>query len=134
MRENDFTNTVLMPLFMSFGYEKVEFYGGSYENGKDLICWKRDSWGDVEMTVGTSKMLQTNWKAQIAKSLRRNGCPNMSGRRDPTPYSDGQMYKPIQVNIVTPYVIDTRVLETAFYKYAAIKNYKIKVIQTVITL
>lgn len=110
MKENDFTKTILMPLFNSFGFEKIEFYGGAYENGKDLICWKRDSWGDVEMSVVQAKYYKPSGRAADSNSLGEMVVQICQAAETPVPYLDGQQYKPVLVNIITPYVIETRVL------------------------
>lgn len=41
MREDDFTKNILKPLFEAMGYERVDFNGGPYEKGKDLIAHYR---------------------------------------------------------------------------------------------
>lgn len=41
MQEDKFTQAILKPLFESMGYERVDFNGGSYERGRDLIAQRR---------------------------------------------------------------------------------------------
>ncbi|TWX66877.1 restriction endonuclease [Colwellia demingiae] len=41
LKEDDFTRDIIKPLFESMGYEKVDFNGGSYERGRDLIAQRR---------------------------------------------------------------------------------------------
>lgn len=127
-KENDFTQKVLMPLYKSFDYEKVEFYGGSYENGKDLICWKRDQWQDIEMTVVQAKCYKPTGKAADKNSIGEMVVQICQAAETPVLYIDGNQYKPVTVTIVTPFIIDTRVLETAFFAYESAKKYKVKVI------
>ena len=38
MPEDDFTKNIIKPLFESMGYFRVDFNGGSYERGRDLIA------------------------------------------------------------------------------------------------
>lgn len=38
LKEDDFTRLIILPLFEAMGYERVEFNGGSYERGRDLIA------------------------------------------------------------------------------------------------
>lgn len=40
--ENTLTKDYTVPLFESLGYYKVEFYGGTSEKGKDILCWEKD--------------------------------------------------------------------------------------------
>lgn len=41
LHEDDFTKRILKPLFESMGFERVDFNGGSYERGRDLIAQRR---------------------------------------------------------------------------------------------
>lgn len=41
LEENDFSRDVLIPLFGSMGYDRVEFYGGVLERGRDLVATRR---------------------------------------------------------------------------------------------
>jgi hypothetical protein len=41
MTEDDFTRSILKPLFESMGYFRVDFNGGPYERGRDLIAQMR---------------------------------------------------------------------------------------------
>lgn len=38
MKEDDFTKNILKPLFEAMGYERVDFNGGPFERGRDLIA------------------------------------------------------------------------------------------------
>lgn len=39
--EDTFSSKILKPLFEAMGYERVDFYGGPYEKGRDLVATKR---------------------------------------------------------------------------------------------
>lgn len=41
LNEDDFTRDILKPLFEAMGYDKVDFNGGPYERGRDLIAQRR---------------------------------------------------------------------------------------------
>lgn len=38
LKEDDFSKSVLKPLFESMSFSRVDFFGGPYEYGKDLIA------------------------------------------------------------------------------------------------
>ncbi|HBK4626537.1 TPA: hypothetical protein LLS57_005918, partial [Klebsiella michiganensis] len=38
LKEDDFSKSVLKPLFESMSFSRVDFVGGPYEHGKDLIA------------------------------------------------------------------------------------------------
>ncbi|MBO2649042.1 restriction endonuclease [Shewanella algae] len=37
-KEDDFTKEIIAPLFEAMGYQRVEFNGGPFERGRDLIA------------------------------------------------------------------------------------------------
>lgn len=41
MHEDDFTKNILKPLFEAMGYDRVDFNGGPFERGRDLIAQKK---------------------------------------------------------------------------------------------
>lgn len=41
LKEDEFTKNILKPLFEAMGYERVDFNGGPYERGRDLIAQRR---------------------------------------------------------------------------------------------
>ena len=53
--ENTLTKDYIVPLFESLGYFKVEFYGGTNEKGKDILCWEKDKLGEVKLYVAQVK-------------------------------------------------------------------------------
>lgn len=69
--EEEFTKKVLMPLFMAMGY-KTDYHGGGYEGGKDLIFWKKDDFGEKELTVVQVKMTSVS-----AAASDKNGFPEI---------------------------------------------------------
>jgi len=128
MKENDFTKKILIPLFMSFGYEKVEFYGGPYEEGKDLIAWKLDDWGDIEVTVVQSKFYKPTAKAGGGRTFGEIVTQIGQAANTPIEHTTGQTYLPSIVHFVTPYAIDTRALASNFSTINNIKSVRIKII------
>ncbi len=72
MGEDDFTKLILKPLFEAMGYERVDFNGGPYERGRDLIAQIRmpprkeprvvyiqsKKIGDIQNTKSSAKLSQ----------------------------------------------------------------------------
>ncbi len=72
LKEDDFTKEILKPLFEAMGYERVDFNGGSYERGRDLIAQRRipprkemytvyvqsKKIGNIQNTSGAAKLSQ----------------------------------------------------------------------------
>jgi hypothetical protein len=128
IKENTFTQTVLVPLFKSFGYAQVEFHGGTAEEGKDLICWRRDELGEVELAVAQVKRYRPSRKAKDQRSFSEIVTQICQCLELPVPYSDGKTYLPSSVYFITPYPLDTLTLESRFSKVAALKQARLKII------
>ncbi|USE69715.1 hypothetical protein CTT31_11510 [Pseudoalteromonas maricaloris] len=61
LREDAFTQDILMPIFKALGYTYVSFNGGPYEFGVDLVAAKKDDlFGKYELTVIQSKKLNSD--------------------------------------------------------------------------
>jgi hypothetical protein len=63
LSERKLTIEILIPLLRTFGFDKIEHHGGSYEEGKDLICWRTDELGLVELAVAQVKKYQPTAKS-----------------------------------------------------------------------
>jgi hypothetical protein len=128
MPENEFTKTVLLPLFKALGFFQVEFHGGPSELGKDLICWRRDELKEIELTVAQVKRYKPSRAASDSRSFSEivtQICQCIESR---VPYTDGNTYLPSTVYFVTPYDIDTHTLSTRFGKVAALKQSRVKIL------
>lgn len=67
MREDDFSKEVLVPLLYRMGYQFVDFHGGPYELGKDIIANKENEFGQLEVTVIQSKKLKAEKTSASSK-------------------------------------------------------------------
>lgn len=119
--EEEFTKKVLMPLFMAMGY-KTDYHGGGYEGGKDLIFWKKDDFGEKELTV-----VQVKKTSVSAAASDKNGFPEIvtqlgQALEKQVPELDGTKRIPDKVIFITPYKINTRALESRFEGYANLRN------------
>ena len=56
-KENDLTNEVIIPLLRILGYLKVDFSGGTNEEGKDIICWNLDAFLKKQQMKRVSRQL-----------------------------------------------------------------------------
>lgn len=119
---------VLVPLFKSFGYLKVEFHGGPSERGKDLICWRHDELGEIELTVAQTKRYKPTPRARDKRSFSEIVTQLSQCLETPVPYTDGNTYLPSAIFLVTPFEIDTLTLSTRFEKVAALKQWKVKIL------
>lgn len=129
LKENDLTRNVLMPLLKGQGWDKVEFHGGPYEEGKDIICWRKDEWGDVELGVAQVKRYKPSAVAGDEKSFMELVNQIQQAAEIEIPNPDGYKYAPSRVYCFTPYALNTRALQTRFEKYSRnVKERQIKII------
>lgn len=129
LKENDFTKRIIMPLLRELGWDKVEFNGGVYEEGKDIICWRKDEWGDVELGAAQVKRYKPSATASDDKSFMELVNQIQQASEIEVPNIDGYEYTPSKVYCFTPYDIDTRALKTRFDGYSRLlKERGVKVI------
>ena len=126
--EKSFTIEILVPLFYAFGFEKVDYHGGPYEEGKDLIFWRYDELGLVELAVAQIKKYKPSAKASDNKSFMEIINQLQCAFENPVPHLDGKNYLPSIVYLITPFPIETRALKTRFEKYSFLRTQRLKII------
>lgn len=94
MKEEEFQNTVLIPLFRKMGFQDVKrFDGGNLERGKDLVMWKpsdlgqRLNYGVVVKAVKITGNAKTsegamNVSNQIRQMLKNTYLNPVNGKRE----------------------------------------------------
>jgi ABC-type lipoprotein export system ATPase subunit len=127
MTEAIYTHEVIIPLFKAMGYESVDHYGGVYEGGKDLICWKTDIFGEKELTVVQIKRTNASAAASSSHSFSEITSQLAQAKEEKVPFPDGLKRRPNNVIFITPFEINTRVLESRFEGYSALRNVGVRV-------
>jgi hypothetical protein len=112
MSEEAFTKDVLRPLFHKLGYHKVEYNGGVYEEGKDLICLKKDEIGDLFVLVVQVKKTRASALASSGRSYSEIISQLEAAACEPVLLDDGREAYANGVWFVTPYPIDSRTRAT----------------------
>lgn len=128
LSEKSFTLEILVPLFYALGFEKVDYHGGPYEEGKDLIFWRYDELGLVELAVAQIKKYKPSAKASDKKSFMEIINQLQCAFENPVPHLDGKNYLPSIVYLITPFPIETRALKTRFEKYTSLHTQRLKII------
>lgn len=128
LQENDLSQRVLVPLFRALGYTKVDFHGGPYEDGKDLVCWKTDEIGDTQCAVAQVKRCKPSAVASDPNSFSEVVNQLAQAAEKPVPHTDGQQYLPSPVYFVTPFPVDTRALQSRFEGLAALRGARVKIL------
>jgi hypothetical protein len=128
MSEKDLTLKVIIPVLYAIGYEKIEYSGGPYEEGKDIILWRKDEIGLVLLAVAQVKRFRPTARAADNKSFMEVVNQLESAVESSVESTDGIAYKPAIVYFITPYEVDTRALKTRFDKYISLKQQGVKII------
>jgi hypothetical protein len=126
--ESRLTTELLIPLMFALGYERVDYHGGPYESGKDIICWKADELGLPELAVAQVKRYRAGSRARDPESFMELVNQLQQAAGESVPNLDGKMYKASTVYFFTPYSIDTRALTTRFEGYSSLKNSRLKIV------
>jgi len=126
--ESDLTKRFLIPLFKSFGYDSVEYYGGQFEGGKDLICWRKDELNTTELAVVQVKKFKFSAAASNKRSFGEVITQLQQASEKSVPNIDGQEYYPSLIYLITPYLIDTRALESRFEGYSSLRRSRVKIV------
>ena len=111
-QEDDFTKEILLPLFRSMGYDRVEFHGGPNERGRDLIATtslpppKR---GEYVVYIQSKKLnknktLAHNDLSRLCRQLKQAKSKGFTK-------GNGERVTPSQVYIATPHEITQRFIE-----------------------
>jgi len=114
MREDDFSKTLVIPLLKKMGYEFTDFNGGPYEQGKDIIAYKTNDFGEIEITVAQSKMFKS-YRTSTSTQMFNNIVYQLQlCKAKKIPCSDGIERLPTNVLFITPFSIDSRHLSEQF--------------------
>ncbi|HEX3125785.1 MAG TPA: hypothetical protein VH394_00495, partial [Thermoanaerobaculia bacterium] len=127
LNERELTFDILMPILKTLGYVRVEYHGGATEEGKDLVCWREDEFGDPELTVMQVKKFKLSRRAADTKSLSEIVTQLSQCYEKSIGYIDGQRYRPSIVYLASPYAIDSQVLQSRFEGIEALRRQRVRV-------
>lgn len=128
LSEKRLIDEVIIPLFRTFGYEKIDFYGGPYEKGKDLVCWRKDELDRIELGVVQVKKYKPSAKSSGGNTFSEVVNQLQQASETEIPNIDGKKYLPSNIYFVTPYTVTTRSLESRFDGYLNLKYRNVKVV------
>lgn len=112
MREDDFTKNILKPLFEAMGYERVDFNGGPYEKGKDLIAhYRQPPRRENKITFIQSKKIGDIQNTETAAKLTQLLHQLRQCITDKILLIDGQKTKADDVLLACPEQASSRLIE-----------------------
>lgn len=114
LAEDDFSKSILIPLLGKIGYINIEFNGGVYEQGKDIIAHLPAALGKDEIHVFQSKKFKTKRSTASRQSFSEYIYQLSQCIQKPITLSDGSKRRPNKVYFATPYQVDSRHLEEQF--------------------
>ena len=126
--ENYATKNIIVPLLQTLGFHTVEFYGGTSEEGKDILCWEYDKIGDLRLVVAQVKHFKYTNKASDTASLQTVVNQLTTCFKKSLKFTDQSHHLPSEAYLISTYVVDTKSLNTRFSNYPDIGDKKIKII------
>ncbi|MDI3198260.1 NACHT domain-containing protein [Serratia nevei] len=121
LKEDDLSQRIIKPLFESMGCYRVDFHGGPYEKGKDLIAYSKAPLQDIITVVQTKKIGEgkaTGDKVVIGNLLFQLQQCFLTE----IPLHNGRHKKPDCVILATPYKIGSRLLDEIHPLLTQMKN------------
>ncbi|MBD1421217.1 NACHT domain-containing protein [Sphingobacterium chuzhouense] len=128
VQENKLTRDVIIPLLETLGYKKVEFNGGVYEEGKDIIMWDEDRFGEIKVSVAQVKHFKLSSKASGNDSLQTVVNQLENCIKKPILNVNKKTYRPSEIILISTYPISTNTLRTRFSEHVSLKDHSIIII------
>lgn len=126
--ENEVTKTVLIPLFKKMGFFKVEYYGGTDEEGKDLLLWEKNNFGDLKLTVAQVKHFKFSNSAGNSQSLQTIVNQLITCFTKSLSYSDKTIHMPHEAILISTKEIDSKNIKSRFGDNPNLTDKKIRII------
>lgn len=114
LSEDDFSKDILIPLLEKIGYVNIEFNGGPYEQGKDIIAHLPIALGKDEIHVFQSKKFKSKRSTVSRQNFSEYAYQLNQCIQKHIALPDGSKRKPNKVYFATPFSIDSRHLEEQF--------------------
>ncbi|EPU0993411.1 hypothetical protein ACVULY_004185, partial [Cronobacter turicensis] len=110
LKEDDFSKTVLKPLFESMSFSRVDFVGGPYEYGKDLIAIHEIPLKGISIYAIQSKKIGENSNTSEKSILSDLIIQLRQCFTKKIKLHDGNEQLPDHVYLVTPFQVSNRLL------------------------
>lgn len=128
LTEHDLTHAYLIPLFEALGYSRVEYHGGPNEMGKDLVLWNHDCYGEIELTVAQIKKFRFTGRSADPNSFAGIVTQLSQAFQEPVPNVNGSKYLPDKVLLISPYTLNTRILQTHFAEFRSLRSTGLRIL------
>jgi hypothetical protein len=125
--EKTLTLDIVIPLLLKLGFLAADYYGGRYESGKDIICYKKGSFNEDLITVIQVKKIKQSSSASEPKNISEIITQLSQAAENDIPLKDGTKRRPNEVVFITPTPINTRSLEMRFKEYSALRDKNLKI-------
>ena len=126
--ENEVTQTVLIPLFEKMGFFKVEYYGGTDEEGKDILIWEKNNFGDLKLIVAQVKHFKFSNSAGNSKSLQTIINQLVMCFTKGLQYSDKTFHKPYEAILISTDEINSKNIKSRFGDNPSLIDRQIRII------
>lgn len=128
MPENDMTKEAIIPLLECIGYKKVEFYGGTNEEGKDIVFWETSKIGRPKLCLAQVKHFKLTNTASDSNSLQTIINQLIMCFEKKILSDDKLAYSPKEVFLISSYPINSKTLQTRFSENPSLPARNIEII------
>jgi len=112
LQENELSQSVLVPLLKEVYSARVEFTGGVYEKGRDIIIYKKDELGELEPIAVQVKKISPSANSQ-SRSFQQ--LLNQLSQAKDEPIIDPETSFEVDVKkviFITPFLLELKVIDT----------------------
>ena len=127
-KEAYLTLNFINPLLKTLGYNKIDYHGGPYEEGKDIICWGTDELENTILAVAQVKKFKPTARSSGGENFSEVVNQLQQAIEKKVPNVDGLQYLPSIVYFITPFQVDTRALQSRFEKFESLRSQGVKII------
>jgi energy-coupling factor transporter ATP-binding protein EcfA2 len=128
LSEHDLVEKILIPLLTKLGFENIEVRHGPMERGVDLLCFKIDEFGDLDLLAVQAKRI--NFSGNSASMGHPHALLTQISQcfKEPIKLKNGVMRKANRIWFISPYELNAPALESSFQGIADSITNRIKII------
>jgi hypothetical protein len=126
--ENDFSKNFLIPTLEKAGFYRVEFYGGTDEEGKDILLWEKDPLGKLTLSVAQVKHFPFSNKASGHSSFQTVVNQLIACKVKEVCYSDKSVHFPSKLYLISTFPINSKNIKSRFSNYGKLLDHNVEII------
>lgn len=128
IREDKLTIEIIIPILKRMNYLKVEYNGGSYDHGKDIIIWQEDEFKDLKLKLVQVKHFKPSNRAADPNSFQTVVNQLIACSSKEVIYTDRTIHLPSELILITSFDVSNYNLESRFGSHPSLRELKLKIV------